>query len=427
MRVRAAGATDVGMVRTNNEDAFLVRDGLFAVADGMGGLHAGEVASAIAVETLERWHASGDAPGSLARPLVEANRQILQRAAGSPASMGTTCTAATVDGERLRLAHVGDSRAYLLRNGELTRLTEDHSRVARMVKEGLITEEQAGSHPERNVITRALGIHDQVEVDEQALEPRSGDRILLCSDGVHGMIPDERIREILTEGAGPEETARLLLRAANAAGGTDNCTAVVIDVEKARAERRFGRVVRLVAALAAIALVASVAVFTLRSQGGGTTVASPSPRAPSPPPLDAAEVQALASALEESLPAGWTPDDPFPAPEGGYASLGPSKLAAAARDLREAVATTDARIAAADAGETLASTQESLRTALAAYGEIADRLEAAADPALGPAEREALLGDIEGQARDAAAVFSLAYDELRSQAERAGVQLPQPG
>ena len=231
MRARIGEATDIGLVRERNEDGYLVRPPLFAVADGMGGHRGGEVASRLALETLDR---PGAAP--LAERVREANRVVYERSMldRSVAGMGTTLTAAALEGDRLRLAHVGDSRAYLLREGRLERLTEDHTMVHRMVREGRLTEEEAAWHPYRSVLTRALGTEPDVPVDEAVVEVRPGDRVLLCTDGLTSMVPDARIGQILRATADPQEAADRLVEEAIAAGGLDNVTVVVLDLEEDR-------------------------------------------------------------------------------------------------------------------------------------------------------------------------------------------------
>jgi protein phosphatase len=229
MIVRVGAATDIGQVREGNEDAVLVKAPLFAVADGMGGHRGGEVASTLALETIERLFERRE--GSLAEQVREANRAVFERSQRdrSVAGMGTTLTAALVDGDRVHLAHVGDSRAYLFRDGVLTMLTEDHTLVHRMVMEGEITEAEAETHPHRSILTRALGVDPAVQVDEGDLQVRAGDRLLLCSDGLTGMIGDERIREVLAATAEPQEAVDRLVREANDAGGIDNISAVLLE------------------------------------------------------------------------------------------------------------------------------------------------------------------------------------------------------
>ncbi|MDP9344049.1 MAG: Stp1/IreP family PP2C-type Ser/Thr phosphatase [Actinomycetota bacterium] len=235
MRIRAGATTDVGRVRQNNEDSHLVSPPLYAVADGMGGGAAGEVASGLAVHTLQEFVQSGNGhPPTLSEWVVAANSAIYERALERPdeAGMGTTITVILAEDDRLRLAHVGDSRAYLLRDGDLTQLTEDHTRVNRMLREGLLTRDEAAVHPQRNVVTRALGIGATVQVDETVVRVRNGDRLLLCSDGLSGMVSDDAIEAILASSEDPQEASRRLVEAANEAGGVDNITALVLDVDE---------------------------------------------------------------------------------------------------------------------------------------------------------------------------------------------------
>ena len=232
------GLTDAGKVRRNNEDALLVGEGkdetLFAVADGIGGFEAGEVASSIAVEVLKELE-PGD---SFEAAIQKANRRILTVGRGDErfSGMGTTLVALRFGGTQeepaAQIAHVGDSRAYLLRAGDLRPLTEDHSLVAELVRSGDLTRDQAAEHPQKNLITRALGAEEQVEVDTAVLPVEVGDRFLLCSDGLSDMVPEGRILEILADSPDdPETTAKHLLSAALDAGGTDNVTVVVVDVK----------------------------------------------------------------------------------------------------------------------------------------------------------------------------------------------------
>jgi PPM family protein phosphatase len=243
------GATHAGKVRANNEDALLVGEGrdetLFVVADGIGGFEAGEVASRIAVDVLKEL-----APGaSFEAAISEANRRILAAGRGDErlSGMGTTVVAVRFGGTRdepvAQVAHVGDSRAYLLRGGSLRPVTEDHSLVAELVRSGDLTRDQAAEHPQKNLITRALGADEEVEVDTAVLPVEAGDRFLLCSDGLSDMIPETRVGEILAEAPGdPEKPARSLVSAALDAGGADNVTVIVVDVkaETAPQEERSG-------------------------------------------------------------------------------------------------------------------------------------------------------------------------------------------
>ncbi|MGH2693077.1 MAG: Stp1/IreP family PP2C-type Ser/Thr phosphatase [Actinomycetota bacterium] len=232
MRLHVGARTDVGRVRQGNEDSYTAKEPLFAVADGMGGHQGGEVASSLALEVLTNGN------GTLEKLVREANDQVFQRAAQDPglSGMGTTLTALRADGDVLRLAHVGDSRAYMLRDGRLQRLTKDHTVVERLVDEGKLTAQEAEIHPQRNILTRALGVDEALQVDQGAIEPRPGDRLLLCSDGLHGMVDEERIAHILAENADPQAAADSLVGAANEAGGQDNITAIVIDVLKEEGE-----------------------------------------------------------------------------------------------------------------------------------------------------------------------------------------------
>jgi PPM family protein phosphatase len=228
----AAGVTDVGRVRDGNEDDFLDqadRLGLVAVADGMGGHRAGEVASATALEALRAAVASGQ---SLRDAIVGANDAVLEKSEADQElhGMGTTLTAGMLgtDGY-LTVGHVGDSRAYLVRDGELSQITSDHSLVEEMVRGGELTPEQAEVHPQRSIITRALGIDPQVAVDQYPIELQPGDRILLCSDGLSTMVRPDEIASILGRERDPGRAAQLLVDAANAAGGEDNVTAVIVE------------------------------------------------------------------------------------------------------------------------------------------------------------------------------------------------------
>ena len=231
MRIEAGVATHVGQVRSGNEDAYLLEPPLFAVADGMGGHRGGEVASQLALTTIAESFRRGAVP--FAEQVQAANRAVFERSGAdrAVAGMGTTLTAAVIQGDLAHLVHVGDSRAYLLRAGSLRQLTDDHTLVNRMVKAGEITPAEAEVHPHRNVLVRALGTEPDVPLDEQDVGLLDGDRLLLCSDGLTGMITEEQIRAILgaTEGA-PQEAADRLVTAANHAGGVDNITVVVLDV-----------------------------------------------------------------------------------------------------------------------------------------------------------------------------------------------------
>ena len=233
---RVGSATDVGRVRSNNQDSFLVREGdLFAVADGMGGHQGGEVASALALQILGQAH---DEPSTstLVRAVRSANQAVFDKAGADPdlKGMGTTLTALadvdTREGRRLGIVNVGDSRLYRLRNDRIEQLTEDHSLVASLVRQGRITAEEAENHPQRNILTRALGIDEAVAVDSWEVEPVAGDRFLICSDGLFNEVDENRIVATLRRFEDPGDAARELVRLANDGGGRDNITAVVVDV-----------------------------------------------------------------------------------------------------------------------------------------------------------------------------------------------------
>jgi PPM family protein phosphatase len=225
-----AWRTDVGRQRSVNEDDLVARPPFFAVADGMGGAKAGEVASAMATDAFEG-ETDSDEPAEeqLARILREANRRIYELAVSdeSHRGMGTTLTAAKLDGERVSLAHVGDSRAYRLRDGELEQLTHDHSLVAELERSGQISPEAAEHHPQRSIITRALGPEPDVDVDTCTVAAREGDVFLLCSDGLTSMISDGEMSSILRSADSLEAAAESLVRAANQSGGKDNITVVL--------------------------------------------------------------------------------------------------------------------------------------------------------------------------------------------------------
>jgi PPM family protein phosphatase len=224
------GRTDVGRQRSVNEDSLVLAPPFFAVADGMGGAKAGEVASAMAAGTFEGEADSGEpAEAQLTRILREANRRIYELAASddSHRGMGTTVTAAKVTGNQVSLGHVGDSRAYRLRDGELEQVTRDHSLVAELERSGQITPEAAEHHPQRSIITRALGPEPDVQVDTYTLAGRDGDVFLICSDGLTSMISDDELGSILRSSDSLDDAADSLVRAANQSGGKDNITVVM--------------------------------------------------------------------------------------------------------------------------------------------------------------------------------------------------------
>lgn len=237
--MRYCGRTHVGKVRKKNEDAMHADGRLFAVADGMGGHRGGEVASATAIKMIADAVRATPEDANVARLLagatISANEEIYRKAkAGSgPSGMGTTLTAAAIVDDVLTIGHVGDSRAYLLRDGQLSQLTEDHSLVGELLRSGQLTPEQAFTHPKRNVLTQALGTSEDITADIGTHKLRAGDRILLCTDGLTTTVTDDGIAKLL---AGPGEVdaaCAKLIDAANRGGGQDNTTVIVLDFSDA--------------------------------------------------------------------------------------------------------------------------------------------------------------------------------------------------
>lgn len=234
--VEESSRSDTGRQRTANEDSFLASPPLFAVADGMGGAQAGEVASRIAAQAFEPLERGERSPEAFLRGVIQkANRQIHAVAEhdASRSGMGTTLTSALVEGDEVVLGHVGDSRAYRLRDGELKLLTSDHSLVEELRRQGRLTDEQVEDHPQRSIITRALGPEAEVEVDTMTYRARPGDVYLLCSDGLTTMLKEPRVAEILKSAPSLEEATRQLVDEANEAGGRDNITVVAFRLEEA--------------------------------------------------------------------------------------------------------------------------------------------------------------------------------------------------
>jgi PPM family protein phosphatase len=231
----SAGRTDAGRRRRRNEDAYVVAPPLFAVADGMGGAQAGEVAARLATAAFHEYHEADEleAEQRVAAIIKEANRRIFERARGDTevSGMGTTVTAALVEGSRIVIGHVGDSRAYRLRGGRLEQLTDDHSLVADLVRGGRISPEEAETHPQRSVITRALGTDPEVDVDSLAVDAEAGDVYLLCSDGLTTMVADDEILGIVGRAKSLDHAGKDLVKAANRRGGEDNITVVLFAVE----------------------------------------------------------------------------------------------------------------------------------------------------------------------------------------------------
>ena len=284
--------TDTGRQRRDNEDSAFARAPVFVVADGMGGAQAGEVASRIAVEAFEQGLPDSGSPEErLATRVREANAQIYERSRADRgrAGMGTTLTAAYVDDTHVAIAHVGDSRAYLFRDGTLQRLTQDHSLVDELVRRGKLTEEQAAEHPQRSIITRALGPEPDVEVDTWTYPARAGDVVLLCSDGLTSMISEERVRAILAEHDNLDAAGDELIREANEAGGRDNITVVLFRLEELGGDDAAGEATMVGVSVPRDAL-ATDTEESGRSGATAVAVAPPAARAsahrasPAPPP-----------------------------------------------------------------------------------------------------------------------------------------------
>lgn len=231
--------SDTGRARPINEDAVFARPPLFAVADGMGGAQAGEVASNAAVSQLDAGlpDAGGSIEARLASLVAKANDRVHELSQGDSekAGMGTTLTVVYLGEDDLAVAHVGDSRLYRFRDGKLDQETDDHSLVGELVRRGQLSPAEAEDHPQRSIITRALGPEDSVDIDHQTIAARDGDVFLLCSDGLTSMIGDGEIAEIVAAGTGMEPVGKALVKAANAAGGRDNISVVLFRVEAIKA------------------------------------------------------------------------------------------------------------------------------------------------------------------------------------------------
>ena len=232
---RAAGITDTGRRRLRNEDTFVCKPPLFAVADGMGGARAGEVASDLAATAFEEAGADVSSDSGLEALIEEANRRIWERSVADPATagMGAVMTAAYVDPDTgtVTIGHVGDSRAYRIRDGAIEQLTTDHSLVAELVESGVLTPEEADRHPQRSAITRALGTEPAVLVDTLTIEAAPGDLFLICSDGLSSMLEDDEIAALVSSvDADPAQAVEALVKAANGRGGEDNITVVLFEL-----------------------------------------------------------------------------------------------------------------------------------------------------------------------------------------------------
>ena len=229
-----ARASDTGKKRRRNEDSYVVAPPLFAVADGMGGAQAGEVASKLAAAALKETHPDGaSGPETVIALIQEANRRVYERAASDPATsgMGTTITVALVDGSEVTIGHVGDSRAYVVRGDELEQLTEDHSLVNELLKSGKLSREEAETHPQRSVITRAVGTDPDVDVDAFTVTAGEGDVFLLCSDGLTDMVADADILDVVEKHRDDlDRVTKALVSAANRGGGEDNITVIAFSI-----------------------------------------------------------------------------------------------------------------------------------------------------------------------------------------------------
>jgi PPM family protein phosphatase len=274
--VEQAHRTDTGRQRHANEDAYFARDSLFAVADGMGGAQAGEVASRLAAESFEPVRRGEESPEAYLRAIARtANARIhrLAQADSSRSGMGTTLTAALVGDDEVSFAHVGDSRAYVFRDGELKLLTSDHSLVEELRRQGRLTDEQAEDHPQRSIITRALGPEREVEVDTMTYRARPGDVYLLCSDGLTTMVREDRIAATLADAESLDDAVSSLVREANEAGGRDNITVVAFRVEEAEREAETKEVPTLIGPAAEEA---GLTAGTVAEARAGEAVAPPS-------------------------------------------------------------------------------------------------------------------------------------------------------
>jgi len=220
-------------MRRHNEDAYVIEPPLFAIADGMGGAQAGEVASRLATAALKEAGADGGGEQRIAQLIQEANRRVYDRSSSDPntSGMGTTITVALVEDDRVAFGHVGDSRAYLIRQAEMEQLTEDHSLVNELLKTGKLSREEAETHPQRSVITRALGTDPDVDVDTFSVAAENGDLFLLCSDGLTDMVSEESILDVVERNRDDIDGAlRALVKAANRGGGQDNITVVAFEI-----------------------------------------------------------------------------------------------------------------------------------------------------------------------------------------------------
>lgn len=332
MLLRAGVATNVGLVRQSNEDSFLVRRGLYAICDGMGGARAGEIASEMACRGLADIDpAHTDAEGLLAA-VRDVNRVILGRSMQESRlfGMGTTMTAAMAAGDKLVFVHVGDSRGYLLHDGALRQVTQDHSWVGEMIRRGELTPAEAAIHPHRSVITKVLGTEPEVDPDLFEVEVVPGDRLLLCSDGLSGMVADADIGDVLRTHEGAQQAADALVKAALAGGGEDNVTVIVVDVEAGSGEGADGDTTAVVVEAGAAAMGVSGAAAGATDAAHDEIVFGPADRGPAGPGRGgpAVGLKGVRAAARGRL-AGWSPmaqrvADATAAGDGALADLPPA-------------------------------------------------------------------------------------------------------
>jgi protein phosphatase len=298
--VEEAARTDTGRQRHANEDSYYAQSPIYVVADGMGGAQAGEVASRIAADAFDEDMGDGNPEEQLAARAREANRRIfdLAREDASRSGMGTTLTGALLSSDEVSIVHVGDSRAYLFRDGELRRLTRDHSLVEELRRRGQLTSEEAEDHPQRSIITRALGPEPDVEPDVHTHQARAGDVFLLCSDGLTSMIREERLGAILTESQTLKDALDRLIAEANEAGGRDNITVVAFRVGGEAESSPPGD---------------GETVMDLRAAGAGAAVDGEGPRVEEATPAEELQAASVSASAAGSTTAS-TADVPTPAP-----------------------------------------------------------------------------------------------------------------
>jgi len=323
---RHAALTDIGLHRSTNEDAFVAEPPLFAVADGMGGAQAGEVASRLALDSLvEALAAADDLPAAA----DAANQAVYgqSRSDRSRSGMGTTLTAVRLSDDGLRFVHVGDSRLYLWRDERLTQVTDDHSLVGEMVRSGHLTRAAAASHPQRSILSRALGTEPGVEIDSGAVELRAGDALLLCTDGLYSMVTDETVAAVLAAVDDPARVARRLVSEAKSGGGHDNITVIVLRLDEVTADRDGASDGPEAAAEGATAVLPAVgdepATAALPVVGGQAPATEPEP-ATAPGPATESEPATATEPENEPDGAGSAEPDDSESPEGGEEAAPPA-------------------------------------------------------------------------------------------------------